>query len=106
MKRKRFVKLLMARGYSRNDATQAALDAVSNGHTYDGVYFAVCVNDGDTEAMEAVREAVFAVCENITEIVAGWVSAISEFAQKIAEVMPDIVKMMQTAKEQLEAAIE
>ena len=106
MKRKRFVKLLMARGYSRNYATQVALHAVSNGHTFEGVYFAVRVNDGDPEAVEAMREAVFTACEKITEIVAGWVSAISEAAQKIEEAMPAMVKMMQTAKEQLEAAIE
>lgn len=64
MKRKRFVKLLMARGRSRNDATQAALDAVSDGHTYDGVYFAVRVNDGDPEVLEAVQE----VCNRIADV--------------------------------------
>lgn len=102
MKRKRFVKLLMARGRSRNDATQAALDAVSNGHTYDGAYFAVRVNDGDPEAVEAVQAACTRVIEAITAIS----RAAIETAQKIAEAMPALAEMGQKINEQQETATE
>lgn len=102
MTRKRFVKLLMARGRSRNDATQAALDAVSGGHTYDGVYFAVRVNDGDPEAVEAVQEA----CKRIIEVVTALSCAAVETARKIAEAMPAVAEMAQKINEQQETATE
>ena len=102
MKRKRFIKLLMARGRSRNDATQAAQDAVRGGHTYDGAYFAVRVNDGDPEAVEAVQ----AVCKRIIEAVQAISRAAVETAQKIAEAMPAVVEMAKRAAEQIAAATE
>ena len=102
MKRKRFVKLLMARGRSRNDATQAALDADSGGHTYDGAYFAVLVNDGDPEAVGALQ----AVCERIIEVFTAISRAAVETVQKIAEAMPAVAEMAQKMNEQQEAATE
>lgn len=81
MTRKRFVKLLMSRGYSRNGANLAALTAISGGHTYEGAYFAVRVNDGDPEAVEAVRE----VCERIAEAAAIVSRAIMEAVKKAVD---------------------
>ena len=86
MTRKRFVKLLMSRGYSRNEANQAALTAISDGHTYEGVYFAVRVNDGDTDAVEAVREA----CERIAEAAELVSRAIMEAEKKAVEGLPSV----------------
>lgn len=64
MTRKRFVKLLMGRGYSRNYANQAALLAARGGHTFDGMYFAIRVIDGDPEVMAVIK----AVCDKIAAI--------------------------------------
>lgn len=102
MTRKRFVKLLMARGYSRNDANQAALTAISNGHTYEGVYFAVRVNDGDAEAVEAVREA----CVRIAQAAALVSRAIMEAAQKAADGLPSIAEAQKRITELIQTAQE
>ena len=102
MTRKRFVKLLMSRGYSRNEANQAALTAISDGHTYDGVYFAVRVNDGDPEVLEAVK----AVCDRIAEAVADFQNAINAITQKIVETIPTICVIVKNLVEQQEAAQE
>ena len=102
MTRKRFVKLLMARGRSRNDATQAALDAVSGGHTYDGAYFAVLVNDGDPGAVEAVQAA----CNRIIEAAQAISCAMVEATRKIAEAMPAVGEMAKRAFAQIGAATE
>lgn len=64
MTRKRFVKLLMSRGYSRNEAaTKAQIGICAHGR-YDVAYFAIRLIDGDSELMEAVQE----VCKIIAEI--------------------------------------
>ena len=62
MTRKRFIKLLMSRGYSRNEATTMALIAVGCGYTYDVAYFAVLLKDGEFE--EVVRE----ICNSIAAV--------------------------------------
>lgn len=64
MTRKRFVKLLMARGYSRNEATTLAQCAVRTRSTYDTMYFAVRLKDGDSELMQAVE----AMCNLIADV--------------------------------------
>ena len=91
MTRKRFVKLLMSRGYSRNEANQAALTAISDGHTYEGAYFAVRVNDGDPEAVEAVREA----CERIAHAIIEAVKKVVEGSPSVAEAEKRIRLLMQ-----------
>lgn len=66
MTRKRFVKLLMSRGYSRNEANSKAQAAVSAGVTYDAAYFAVRIEARDSELMEAlqaVRDRIAAVLQ-------------------------------------------
>lgn len=102
MTRKRFVKLLMSRGYSRNEANQAALTAISGGHTYEGVYFAVRVNDGDPEAVEAVRKA----CERIAEAAALVSRAIMEAVKMVAEGLPSLSETMKRIADELCAAKE
>lgn len=102
MTRKRFVKLLMARGRSRNEANQAALAAVCDGHTYDGIYFAVRVNDGDTEAVEAVRAA----CTRMAEVFTEWTNAMCEAVEKITAAIPSLQEMLQKRKDQQEASTE
>lgn len=59
MTRKRFIKLLMSRGYSRNTANNVAQLALCCGYTYDAAYFAVRLKDGEfDETLQAIRNMV------------------------------------------------
>ena len=102
MTRKRFVKLLMSRGYSRNGANQAALTAISGGHTYEGAYFAIRVNDGDPEAVEAVREA----CECIAQAAELVSRAIMEAVKKAIDGLPSLAETQKRINEMIQAAQE
>ena len=55
MTRKRFVKLLMSRRYNRNIAAIIALFAIGVGYTYNEMWLAVRIIDGDSELMGAVE---------------------------------------------------
>lgn len=69
MTRKRFVKLCMARGHSRNEANLIAEAVVRAGATYENGYFAVRLDDGDSEAVEALHEACIKIVRGIKAIV-------------------------------------
>lgn len=102
MTRKRFVKLLMSRGRSRNEANLAALEAASDGFTYEQLYFAVRYNDGDPEIVEAVE----AMAERIAKVLADFAQTMRSVAQKIAEAIPAFIEMAEKAKELKETATE
>lgn len=80
MTRKRFVKLLMSRGYSRNEANSKAQAAVSAGVTYDGAYFSVRVEAGDSELLEAL----YAVCDRIAAALRSVAAAAVKVAQSFS----------------------
>ena len=86
MTRKRFVKLVMGRGYSRDEANSKARAAVSAGVTYEQAYFAVRCEDGDSEALEAVQ----AVCERIAAAVQSITEAAMAAAQAITAALPSM----------------
>ena len=71
MTRKRYVKLLMARGYSRNDANLRAERALSRGRSFRQDYDCLLVGDGGMEGLlegfEAVKRAFSAVAAAIRE---------------------------------------
>lgn len=71
MTRKRFVKLCMARGYSRNEAQELALDARQKGRSY-------------AEAM-GIMDASRVVLPQITEYIAGAIAEIGRVAAAAAE---------------------
>ena len=89
MTRKRFVKLLMSRGYTRNEANSKAQAAVSAGVTYDSGYFAVQIEAGDSDALEAVQAAF----DRFTEVVRSFSEAIMRASKAIVEAMPKVVEM-------------
>ena len=91
MTRKRFVKLLMSRGYSRNEANSRARAAVSAGFTYDCAYFAVCVETGDSEALEAVQ----AVLDRIAQIAKSWTETMWRLSKAIKEALPSLAEIIQ-----------
>ena len=80
MTRKRFIKLLMSRGYSRNEATTVALRAIRNGRTYDIAYFAVRVEDGDSEALEAVQALCYRIAAVLRSVADAAVKIIQSFS--------------------------
>lgn len=89
MTRKRFVKLCMARGHSRNEANLRAEAVVRAGVTYENGYFAVRLDDGDSEALEALQEACIKIVQGIKAILeAAWRAAkeIQAAATSIAEI--------------------
>lgn len=71
MTRKRFVKLCMARGYSRNEAQELALDARQKGRSY-------------AEAMGIV-DASRVVFPQLAESLAGTIAEIGRVAAAVAE---------------------
>lgn len=87
MTRKRFVKLLMGRGYSRNDANLMAQEVVNNELSYEDGYFAAKVNDGDSEAMEKIWEVVGLINEIIPTVVEAVNAAIPEMARQWIELL-------------------
>lgn len=89
MTRKRFVKLLMSRGYSRNEANSKAQAAVSAGVTYDRGYFAVQIEAGDSDALEAVQ----AVCERLAEAIRSVAEAATAAARALATALPSMVEV-------------
>lgn len=90
MTRKRFVKLLMSRGYSRNEANSRARAAVSAGFTYDCAYFAVRVETGESEALEAVQ----AVLDRIVQVVKSWTETMWRLSKAIKEALPSMEEMI------------
>lgn len=88
MKRKRFVKLLMSRGYSRNEANHRAQAVVRTGATYEQLYFAVRVECGDSEALEALQEMfdrIAAAVKNISEAAIAAAKALTAAMPSLAE---------------------
>lgn len=71
MTRKRFVKLCMARGYSRNEAQELALDARQKGRSY-------------AEAMGIV-DALSVVLPQLEQSFAGAIADIGRWAAAVAE---------------------
>ena len=91
MTRKRFVKLLMARGYSRNEANSRASVVVSARLTYEQGYFAALLESGDSEAWEAVQ----AVCAKIVAVVQSIAEACISASKAIMEASPSLAEMAQ-----------
>lgn len=75
MTRKRFVKLLMAAGYDRNEANAIAADARSRGIEYNKVYIAA--NGILTAGIKWNGVDIDAVCDGFRKIV--------DAAQKVAQ---------------------
>jgi hypothetical protein len=79
----------MSRGYSRDEANSKAQAAVSAGVTYDGAYFFVRVEAGDSEALEAVQ----AMCEKIATAVKSIAEAATAASNAIMAALPSLAEM-------------
>lgn len=90
MTRKRFIKLLMSRGYSRNEADLIASAAVSGGRDYEHAYTCVLINDGDPEAVEAARRAIERLAEAVNRLLPSILEAITAALPQIVEAAKNI----------------
>lgn len=93
MTRKRFVKLLMARGYDRNEANQIAKDG-KMGQTYAERYSLISFYLDFHGNMESVREALDRICAAIAKLAQPAVQAIASIAQSITDATPGIIENM------------
>ena len=78
MTRKRFVKLLMARGFYRNEATAMATEAKLTGMPYAVVYASI---EAEDDAMEKIMEAaavIYKAVEKATNAICAGIRAFSE----------------------------
>ena len=100
MTRKRFVKLLMARGYSRNEAAELARSGYK-GQPYTELYFIATIPQAFPAAAEVVSKAVmkaatfigqwyFAELPRIAQIVAEAGAQVIENIRWLAEAAEDI----------------
>lgn len=75
MTRKRFVKLCMSQGYSRNAANQIAMKANSEGKKYDEAYETVLAS---MDLMDALIPSLSKAIEQATKVIKKMATAISE----------------------------
>ncbi len=90
MTRKRFVKLLMAEGYSRNDANDIADEVLEDGFSYAEAYDHItrmlplvqailpAVSDVVHQAAETIGRLAGAVCEAASAAVKAFTAAMSQ----------------------------
>ena len=90
MTRKRFVKLLMADGCSRNEANDWARD-VAEGYSYVELYRLYraipCINDAIGSLSHSIERMVQCICDCVPILV-----------QAITEVMPTVISLVEKAK--------
>ena len=101
MTRKRFVKLLMADGYSRNKANTIARQTVADGDTYEFRLLLLRVGNNFPDiALQDLKEAFGRVADKIIEIVPMIINAIAE----LLPVAIDLAhKHISTLQEEMEA---
>ena len=82
MTRKRFIKLLMAEGYSRNEANQIAEDVRADGLTYaEGFDQVTRMLPVIQEALQRMMEAVQPVVDAIWKVSCALSEAVKAFAE-------------------------
>ena len=98
MTRKRFVKLCMSMGYSRNDANTEAREAVSRGVSYCSKYLYILCEKNGLVPLEW--------CVSVDDLVTRMKNMIYDMACIIAEAIPSICEAINAAIPQLIAEIE
>lgn len=109
MSRKRFVKLLMSRGYSRNDANTEAREAVSRGIPYDSrCLYILCEKCGLVPAgwLESIDDAVERLSQRISDMVRTIVEAIPTIIEAITATLPQVITEIERLRQEAENATE
>ena len=91
MTRKRFVKLLMAKGCSRNEANLRAREVVRAGDTYWYGYFAFLLESGDSDAIEAMKN----IMDRMVQAANQFIEAFMRIAKAFTEALPSLAEMAQ-----------
>ena len=86
MTRKRFVKLLMADGYSRNEANEFADDA-KEGYSYNFLYLLHCAMRDNPSFLEYFIEKVTNAIERVAEIIPTMIQQINDNITTVCELM-------------------
>ena len=84
MTRKRFVKLLMADGYSRNEANEFADDA-KEGYYYNFLYSLHCVMHENPSFLEYFLEKVINAVQRTVEIIPSLIQQINDNITTVCE---------------------
>lgn len=102
MTRKRFVKLLMADGYSRNEANDLAAD-VNEGFSYDKLYCIHCAMPQIGDICGRLKTDIEAAVERICELIPTIVETIVQTITEMLPVAVEAAKKMKALNEELEA---
>lgn len=86
MTRKRFIKLLMADGYSRNEANEFADDA-KEGYSYNFLYSLHCVMRENPSYLEYFLKKVTNTIERIVEIIPETIQQIKDNITTVCELI-------------------
>lgn len=97
MTRKRFIKLLMAEGYSRNEANELAMD-VDEGFSYDELYCIHCAMPQIIDIIGRIKPAIEALVKGICEVIPTVVQIITE----MLPVAVEAAKKLKATAEELE----
>lgn len=109
MTRKRFVKLLMSNGYSRNDANRVAMAVVSRGCTYDYEYFSIlCKGSGlpIAEFLEAIGDAAVRMGQTADNLVRTFCEILPTIIEAITAAIPQVIAAIERIKQATEATTE
>lgn len=109
MTRKRFVKMLMSQGYSRNDANEEARTAVSRGIPYDSRYLYIICKKWclvPTGWLESIDDAVERLSQRISDMVRTVVEAIPTIIEAISVTLPQVIANIERLRQEAESATE
>lgn len=95
MTRKRFVKLLMADGCSRNEANDWAMD-VAEGYSYVELY---CFYRAMPNITDVIEDAIGSLSRSVERIVQYICDCVPVLVNAISEVMPTIISFAEKVKE-------
>ena len=89
MTRKRFVKLLMAKGYDRNWANDMAMVAQKKGYSYEKAYR---MATGIQDLVDNTAQAIVNLSETVSKLATALNAGFAAFAEKYAASMKQEVK--------------
>ena len=87
MTRKRFVKLLMARGYSRDEANERAWEVVERGCSYELTYYEIVVGFSLLDSIPDFGAYISRCIEEFSAALPNMVRAISQMADATARLV-------------------
>lgn len=87
MTRKRFIKLLMSKGYSRNEAAALAAEVPGSGQSYVETYIRADIYNRLVNNFPDVAEEAQRMAEGLTKIVQAFAAGVNAFGKAVREEM-------------------